>query len=208
MRCEACGLEYGGSHECTGIAHAIPEEALPPPPGICPGYYLRMAFHIAFLDVTAIRRVSRDPDALFYGAAYSTLAAVAVFLVTALHKMLTREGATSGTIFWGLLLGITFVCVYLGVIALIQVGMAHFIARTMLDGTGTFFEVLRPAFLGWFVNFLTVIPVVGPPAAALAWTAVMARVLNAVDSLSPAKSVLIAGTINASFLALQYLVPR
>lgn len=209
MRCQVCGLEYAGSHDCAGIApHLIPEERKPPPDGICPGYYLRMAFGIARWDGVAIRRTSRDPDALFYGAIFSTMAAAIIFLVTALHKMMTREGATAGTVFWGSLLGLLFVCVYSGVVAIIQIGVCHFIARWFLGGAGTFFAVMRPALLGWFVNCLTPIPVVGPTAAAIAWTAVLIIILEEVDGIGRLQAFFVSAGVNAIFLALLYLLPH
>jgi hypothetical protein len=202
-------MEYAGGHDCSGIAPLlIPEEMRPPPEGICPGYYLRMAFDVARLHGVAIRRVSRDPDALFYGAVFSSISAAIIFLVTALPKMLTREGATGGTIFWGLLLGLVFVCLYSSVVALVQIGVGHFIARCFLGGTGTFFAVMRPALLGWFVNGLTPIPVVGLPAAAMAWTAVLMMILEEVDGIGRLQAFLISAGINAIFLALVYLLPH
>lgn len=209
MKCDVCGMEYAGSHDCSGVAPPfIPEEMAPPPDGICPGYYLRMAFHVACLNGVAIRRTSRDPDAVFYGAIFSTIAAAIIFLATALPRMLAREGATVGTIFWGLVLGLLFVCIYLGAVALIQIGVAHFIARCFLGGEGTFFAVMRPALLGWFVNCLTPIPVVGPTLAAIAWTAILMTVLEQVDGTSRLAAFLISAGINAIFLALLYLIPH
>lgn len=209
MRCQACGMEYAGAHDCSGVApHLIPDDMKPPPEGICPGHYLRMAFDIGRLDGVAIRRASRDSDALFYGAVFSTISAAIIFLVTALPKMLTRGGATAGTIFWGLLLGLVFVCLYSGVIALVQIGAGHFIARCFLGGMGTFFGLLRPALLGWFVNCLTPIPVVGLPAAAIAWTAVLMKAVEEVDGIGRLPAFLISAGINAVFLALVYLLPH
>ena len=92
MRCAACGMEYAGAHDCRAIlARLIADEMKPPPEGICPGHYLRMAFDIGRLNGVAIRRASRDVDALFYGALFSTVSAAIIFLATALPKMLTRE---------------------------------------------------------------------------------------------------------------------
>lgn len=207
MQCQVCGMEYAGSHDCSGgVAHVMPEEMKPPPDGICPGYYLGMALRIARWDGLAIRRISRDSDALFYGAIFGAISAAIIFLVTALPKMVTREGATAGTIFWGLLLGLTFVWCYMGLIAMVQVGVAHFIARFFLGGKGTFFGVTRPALLGWFVNCLTPIPVVGPPAAAIAWTAVLMMVLEEADGIGRLLAFLISAGINGIFLALLYLL--
>ncbi len=207
MQCQVCGMEYAGSHDCSGgVAHAMPEKMKPPPDGICPGYYLGMALRIARWDGLVIRRISRDSDALFYGAIVGAISAAIIFLVTALPKMVTRDGATAGTIFWGLLLGLTFVWCYMGLIAMLQVGVAHFIARCFLGGTGTLFGVMRPALLGWFVNCLTPIPIVGPPAAAIAWTAVLMMVLEEVDGIGRLPAFLISAGINGIFLALLYLL--
>jgi hypothetical protein len=114
-----------------------------------------LAFNIARWDDVAIRRASRDPDVVLYGLVFSMISAAIIFLVTALPRMLTREGATAGTIFWGLLLGLVFVWVYMGAIAFIQFGLCHLIARWFLGATGTLFGVMRPLLLGWFVNCLT-----------------------------------------------------
>jgi hypothetical protein len=209
MRCQVCGMDYGVSHNCSGIAPLLtPEEAAPPPEGFSPVYYLRMAFHIARWDDLAIRRASRDPHALLYGALFSAISAAMIFLVTALPKMLTREGATAGTIFWGLLLGLVFVWVYMGAIAIFQFGLCHLIARWFLGATGTFFGVMRPLLLGWFVNGLILIPVVGTLAAAIAWTAVLMMVFEEVDGIGRLQAFFISAGINAIFLALLYLLPH
>ena len=209
MQCQVCGMNYGVSHNCSGVAPILSaEEAASVPEGIAPIYYLRLAFNIARWDDVAIRRASRDPDALLYGVVFSMISAAIIFLVTALPGMLAREGATAGTIFWGLLLGLVFVWVYMGAIAFIQFGLCHLIARWFLGATGTFFGVMRPLLLGWFVNCLILIPVVGPLASAIAWTAVLMMVFEEVDGIGRLQAFLISGGINAVFLVLLYLLPR
>ena len=180
----------------------IPEEMQPPPDGICPGYYLRMALMIASFDEVAIRRASRDPDALAYGAVLSMLGASVIFLVTALHKMLTRDGATTGTVFWGLLLGLLYVWVYMGLVAIVQIGLCHGIARVFLASTGTFAGVLRAALLGWFVNCLVLIPWLGLVAALIAWTAVLMTVLKEVEGLSRSRAFLVTSGVNGAYFVL------
>jgi hypothetical protein len=202
-------MEYAGEHDCLPAGPAVvPEEMMPPPEGIALGHYLQMAVRIAGWDRVAIRRTSNDPDTLVYGAVLSAIVAVFIFLATALHKMVTREGATAGTIFWGLLLGLVFVCLYSAVVAIVQIGAAHFIARAFLGGKGTLFGVMRPALLGWWVNGLTVIPVVGLPLATIVWTAVLMRILEEVDGVSKAQAFFIPAVINGIFLALVYAVAR
>jgi hypothetical protein len=202
-------MEYAGGHECAAaVPVALPEEMMPPPDGIALGHYVEMAFRIACWDGLAIKRTANDPDALAYGAVFSAVAAGFIFLVTALHKMVTREGATAGTIFWGLLLGLVFVCLYSGLVAIAQIGAAHFIARAFLGGRGTLFGVMRPALLGWWVNCLTPIPVIGLPAAAVAWTAVLMRVLEEVNGIRRVEAFFICVGINGLFLGLVYLLPH
>jgi|SRR5580704_8874122 hypothetical protein len=205
MRCHVCRMEYAGGHDCSGIApHLIPEEMQPPPDGICPGYYLRMALKIASFDDVAIRRASRDPDAIVYGAVLSTVSASIIFLVTALPKMLTREGATAGTVFWGLLLGCLYVWVSLGVIAIIQIGLCHGLAKVFLAATGTLAGVMNASLLGWFVNCLAVIPRLGLIAALIAWTAVLMTVLKEVDSLSRSRAFFVASGVNGVYYLLLF----
>lgn len=209
MQCSVCGMEYAGAHACSGgTQFVIPEEMVPPPEGICPGYYLRMAFHIARWDDVAIRRASRDPDALFYGAIFSTISATLIFLVTALPKILSRPDRSGETLFFGLLLGLVFVWLYMSIITVIQIGVCHMIAKVFLGATGTFFGVARPLLLGWFVNCLILIPFLGPLAAAIAWTAILMLVFEEVDGVERLKAFFISAGINAIFLALELLVPR
>ena len=209
MQCPVCGMSYGVSHNCSGLAPILPAEKAPPVPrGIAPIYYLHLAFNIVRWDDLAIRSASGDPQALPYGVVFSMMSAAIIFLVTALPGMRARQGANAGTIFWGLLLGLVFVWVYMGAIAFIQFGLCHLIARWFLGATGTFFGVVRPLLLGWFVNCLILIPVVGALASAMAWTAVLMRVSEEVDGLSRFQAFLVSAGINAIFLILLYTLPH
>jgi hypothetical protein len=184
------------------------EEVAPPPSEFAPFYYIRMAFNIVRWDDMAIRRASRDPNALVYGAALSAMTAAIIFLVTALPSMLAREGRTPGTIFWGLLLGLLFFWTYMGIIAVIQIGLCHAIAKVFLGATGTLAGVMRPLLLGWFVNALILIPVVGIYATGITWTAVLMLVFEEVDGIGRMQAFLISAGINAIFLALEVLIPH
>jgi hypothetical protein len=202
-------MEQGFPHMCSGIAPALtPEEAELPPDGIAPAYYLRLAFNIARWDDVAVRRAARDPNSAFYGSVFCSIVAAIIFLATALPGLLRREGTTPGTIFWGLLLGLVFVWVYMGALAVVQVGLSHFVAKWFLGATGTLVGVLRPLLLGWFVNGLALIPAVGPIAAAIAWTAVLMLVFEEVDGIGRMQAFVISAGINAVFLALSFLLSR
>lgn len=92
MRCSVCGQDYGVTHNCPGVApHITPEEAAPPPEGIAPLYYLRLAFKIVRWDDMAIRRASRDAKAGLYGAFFWTVAAMVILLFTTLRKLRTMH---------------------------------------------------------------------------------------------------------------------
>ncbi|HEY6270767.1 MAG TPA: hypothetical protein VIX19_02105, partial [Terriglobales bacterium] len=204
-----CGIDYGVSHECSGLSPFMTlEEVAPPPSEFSPFYYIRMAFHIVRVDGMAIRRASRDPNALVYGAALSAFSAAIIFLVSALPGMLAHEGRTPGTIFWGLLLGLVFFWTYMGVIAAVQIVLCHAIAKIFLGATGTLAGVTRPLFLGWFVNILILIPVVGIYATAIAWTAVLTLVFEGIDRIGRLRAFLISAGINAAFVLLEILIPR
>ena len=208
MRCEVCGMEVGLAHNCSGIPPAqTPEEAAPPPEGIAPLYYLRMAFNIARWDDVAIRRAARDPDALFYGAIFSAISAAIIFLGTSLPKMLSRPGVSGDQLLWGVLLGLLFVWVTLSIVTVVQLGLCHLIAKWFFGATGTFLGVMRPLLLGWFVNCLIVIPVVGTLASAIAWTAVLMMVFEEADGIERLQAFLISAGINVAFLALQFFLP-
>ncbi|MGB2621930.1 MAG: hypothetical protein WA857_04925 [Candidatus Acidiferrum sp.] len=197
------------SHSCSGIPPpATEQENTAPPPGMALGYYLRLAYDVARWDGPAIRRSARDTDSLFYGAVFCAITAALIFLATALPRMLRDPAANQGKFLWELVLGLLFVWLSLGLIAFVQIGLCHLVAKWFLCGRGTWAGVTRPLLLGWFVNLLYAIPVIGPAAAAIAWTAVMARIFEEADGISRLQGFLICGGINAIFLAAQYILPH
>ena len=208
MRCNVCGMEYGLAHNCSGIAPLLTaEETAPPPSGFSPAYYLRLAFNIARWDDMAIRRASRDTNALFYGALLWAISAAIIFLGTALPGMLRRSPASPDRFLLGLILGLLFVWVYMGAIVLFQLSLCHLIAKWFFGATGTYLSVMRPLLLGWFVNCLILIPVVGTLAAAIAWTAVLMMVFEEVDGIGRLQAFGISAGINICFLILQFMLP-
>ena|SRR5580704_14556982 len=116
--------------------------------------------------------------------------------------MVSREGATAGTVFWGLLLGFLYVWVSMGTIAFIQIGLCHGIAKAFLAVKGTFAGVVRASLLSWFVNCLVVIPRLGLIAALIAWTAVLMTVLKEVDGLSRSRAFLVTAGVNGLYYLL------
>jgi hypothetical protein len=103
----------------------------------------------------------------------------------------------------GLVVGMLFGLVVMAVITLIQLGLCHLIAKWFFGGTGTFMGIMRPLLLGWFVNVLVLIPVVGLVAAGIAWSAVLMLVFEEVDGIGRVQAFLISYGINFCIIVLQ-----
>lgn len=205
MKCIVCGQDYGLTHNCSGVAVAsmTQEEAAPSPEGFAPLYYLRLAFNIARWNDVSIRRAARDSKAGVYGVLFWAIAAMIILLFTALPQMLGTMNASVPAVIVGLGLGL----VVMGMIVFIQLGLCHLIAKWFFGATGTFVEVMRPLLLGWFVNGLILIPIVGLWASAIAWTAVLMLVFEEVDGIGRLQAFAISVGVNACFIALQFAIP-
>ena len=207
MRCDICGQDYGVAHNCAGISPMMTSgEAAPPPVGFAPLYYLRLAFRIARWDDVSIRRAARDPIAGYYGALFWGISATVILLFSALPMMLRVTRLSGPVMVIALVLGMTFGFVALGCITFIQLGLCHLIAKWFFEGKGTFVTVMRPLLLGWFVNVLIVIPVVGLLAGAVAWTAVLMLVFEEVEGIDRLKAFLISAGINVCLLAVRFAI--
>jgi len=209
MRCEVCGQDYGLAHNCAGVAAAYmtEEEAAPPPAGFAPLYYLRLAFKIVCWDDVSIRRASRDFKCGLYGLFFWIAAATTILVFTAFPQILRSTQFSGPTAVIGLALGLIFGLFVMGIITLIQLGLCHLIAKWFFGATGTFIGVMRPLLLGWFVNALILIPVVGLWASGIAWTAVLMLVFEEVDGIGRLQAFLISAGINICFMALQFAIP-
>jgi len=200
-------MEYGLSHACSGIAPLqTAEESAPPPTGFSPGYYLRLAFDIVRWDDVAIRRASRDANALYYGAALSAAGAAIIFLGTMLPRWLTRPPASPGALMFEVILGLMIFWVYMGAVAIVQLSLCHLLAKWFFGATGSYLDVMRPLLLTWFVNCLILIPFVGILAAGIAWTAVLMMVFEEVDGVGRMQAFLISAGINVAFVVAQLLL--
>src|SRR5215467_13314828 len=209
MKCSVCGMEYGLSHACSGIPPLqTPEETAPPPSGFAPLYYLRLAFNIVRWDDMAIRRASRDSNALAYGSVMWALSVIVIFAVSALPALSRRLPPSPAAATVAVVIGLVFLLGYMGVIVLIQLGLCHAIAKWFFGATGTFLGVLRPLLLAWFVNCLILIPVLGMLAAGIAWTAVLMMVFEEVDGIGRLLAFGISAGINICFALLQLALPQ
>ena len=207
MKCDVCGQDYGVTHNCAGIAPYITqEEAAPPPDGFAPLYYLRLAFNIVRWDDVSIRRASRDPKAGTYGVVIWGMTALVILSFTALPQMLRTMHFSVPAVVVGLVVGLAFGLVVVGIITFVQFALCHLIAKWFLGGTGTLMGVMRPLLLGYFVNALILIPVVGLVAAAVAWIAVLMLVFEEVDGIGRLQAFLVSTGINVCIMALEFAI--
>jgi hypothetical protein len=207
MKCAVCGMEYGLSHNCSGIAPLVTaEETAPPPTGFAPLYYLRLAFKIVRWDDVSIRRASRDPIALLYGAVLWAISVTIIFLYTALPKLPSLPGTRLIARSIGLIVAIVFMLALMGALTLVQLGVCHLIAKWFFGATGTYLAVMRSLLLAWFVNCLILIPYFGPLAAGIAWTAVLMMVFEEVDGIGRLQAFGISAVINICFIVLQMML--
>jgi hypothetical protein len=208
MRCDVCGMDYGLSHNCSGIAPLMTaEETAPPPTGFAPEYYGQLAFNIARWDEIAIRRASRDPNAIYYGAFFWLVAATIVLIAAALPRILIAIQTSGSAVILGIAASMGFGLATMAILTFIQLGLCHLIAKCLFEGSGSYLGVMRPLLLGWFVNCLVLVPVVGMLAAAIAWTAVLMMVFEEVDGISRLQAFSISAGINVCFFILQLMMP-
>ncbi len=102
MKCQVCGMEYGLSHNCSGIAPLVLPEEMGPPPKLrfAPFYYLDEAFKILIWDDAAVRRASKDNNSLVYGLAILIIATAIPFL--RMVPLLFRDWQLGYPLPWGL----------------------------------------------------------------------------------------------------------
>jgi hypothetical protein len=204
MKCDVCGQDYDGTHDCPGVPTTISqEEAAPSVAGFAPLYYLRLAMNIVRWNQVAMRRASHDSKAGIYGAVLWFIVAIAIELFV-LHPEIVRiehvatpavSRSTLVLIFAG---GVISGVAAMAVVWFIQVGLCHLICKWFLRTTGTLKGVMRPLLLGSIVNALDVIPVVGDWAYGIAWTAVMILVFEEVDGIDRISALVICIAINVS----------
>ena len=205
MICSVCGQDYGVAHNCAGVAAFMtPEEAAPPPSGFDPIYYLRLAFNIARWDDMAIRRASRDSNAIGYGMVVWTVSASLILLIPLL---LARTEIPAPALLLALISQLSMGLAIMAAVMLLQLGLCHLIAKWLLGGKGTYLELMRPLLLGWCVNVLILIPFLGPLAAGIAWTAVLMLVFEEVEGIERLQAFFISAGINLCFFLIPSLLP-
>jgi hypothetical protein len=207
MRCDVCGVDCGLTHQCSGVAAEVaPEEAAPPPTGFAPGYYLTLAFNIARLDGVAIRRAARDSNATYYGAAVWLLTACVILVVRLFAKAVALAGTSGPALLITVVVGMSVGLVLMAVATFLQLGLCHVLAKWLFGASGTYLEVMRPLLLGWCVNGLILIPVIGPIVAGLAWMILLMIVFEEADGIERLQALSISVGISGAALLLQLLL--
>jgi hypothetical protein len=207
MRCAVCGVNYGLTHQCSEVAAEVaPEEAAPPPTGFAPDYYLTLAFNIARLDVVAIRRAARDPNATYYGAGVWMLTASVILVGRLLPRAVALARTSGPASLIAVIVGLSFGLVVMAIGTFLQLGLCHVLAKWLFGGSGTYLEVMRPLLLGWWVNCLTLVPVVGPIAAGLAWMILLMIVFEEADGIERLQALGISVGISGAASLLQLLL--
>ena len=196
MLCPDCGQSYGLTHNCAGVAPAQTfEEASPPSHSIPVVHYFLEGWRIARWDEAAIRRASKDGQALlfgllFWGLSFLTLAAVPTL----------RQVAVETRINWLVLLFSLVIFTALAIaVTLAQYAVCHFIARQFFHAKGTYLGVLRPLLLGSIVNFLFVIPVFGLLAAGIWDLAILMFVFEEVEGIERMQAFGISFVVGIAF---------
>ena len=152
MQCPLCGIEYDLSHKCSGVASDVArEDTWVHSDGFALSHYVRMGLEIALLKDVPIRCAACDPNAIVYGAVFCAISAAIIFLWGALPSMLRNPGASLETVALGLLLGLIFSWVYLGLIVVGQLSLCHILAKAVFNGKGTLLGVTRPSLLAGLV---------------------------------------------------------
>jgi hypothetical protein len=196
MKCQVCGQEYGAAHNCAGTAAAADISVVPPPPaGFALLHYLGEAFRIAKWDDVAIRRTINDPRAVLYGVIVYAVV-VSLQLAIPVAKLLL-----AGRIEHSVIIASSLAILLLGSAFLdfIRVGVCHCLSVWFAGGSGKFSQLFGPLLLGSIVNILVLIPYVGPLAAALAWIAVFAMILQEVHGIAPRTAFLFSASVGILF---------
>jgi hypothetical protein len=208
LKCEACGMEYGVSHNCPATAspevRRILEEAIRAPVDGGIAYYVGEVRKILQWDDEAIRRNAKDPRATGYGLLFWALALLFMVLVPRYARSFgSLPDLSQLPIPYGVLAGTAYGVAGMVALSVLQVGLCFLIAKWFMNGTGMFVEVMRPLMLVWFVNCLVLLPR-GILYAAGAWTAVLMMVFEEVMGITRMQAFCICAGINFCVFALQF----
>jgi hypothetical protein len=105
-------------------------------------------------------------------------------------------------------IGLVFVIIvgamFMALITVLHLILCNVIAKLIFGASGKFIEVMRPLLLGWFVNYLVLIPGVGILLTGIGWTAVLMMVFEEIDGIGRLQAFGISARINLCFFAIQF----
>jgi hypothetical protein len=199
MICAVCGQSYGITHNCPNVAPLVESEAPPSKLGFPPAYYFMQGWKIIFWDDAAIRRNSRDPNALIYGilfwiigASLPLLLSILIAVSNGVHLEATRLALGFGIVIAGIL------------VEFLRFGLCHLLAKQFFGGDGKFLPLIRALFLGSVASWLIVVPVLGTLLAGIASTIVIMVVFEELDHIERMQAFLLAVGVNVAFAVLIY----
>ena len=197
MVCSVCGQEYGIAHSCAGVAALVtPEESAPAPNlRLAPIHYFGEAIRILRWDDAAVRRTAKDNNSLLYGFFILAIAAVLPFA-----SILVRSDRPGFPVPWNLLVSryvLTLAFALLWIV--LQIGLAHAIAKILFGAKGSFVGLMRPYLLGQIYQWFVIVPIVGGTIAGLGGIAVLMMVFEEVDGIERMKAFGLAVVIGAGF---------
>ena len=197
MQCPVCGQDYGLTHSCAGIAPMAVAEELAPPPSLRfdPVHYFTEAFRILCWDDAAVRRASRDDNALLYGLVIVALAPVIPFGLMILRFASLGLPTPWQTIGMGYIVAVVFSVVWI----VAQIGLAHVLAKAMFGARGTYAALLRAYLLGQLYTWVAAVPIIGGLASGIGGIAVLMLVFEEVDGVERMKAFGLAAAIGVTF---------
>ena len=201
MICAVCGQSYGITHNCPNVAPLVESEAPPSKLGFPPAYYFMQGWKIIFWDDAAIRRSSRDPNALIYGILFWIIGASLPLLVNI--AIVVSNGVRLDPSKLALSLGIVIAGI---LVEFLRFGICHFLAKKLFGGQGTFLPLIRALFLGSVASWLIIVPVIGPLLAGIGSTIVIMVVFEELDHIERMQAFLLAVGVNVAFAVLIYYV--
>jgi hypothetical protein len=199
MICAVCGQSYGITHNCPNVAPLVESEAPPSKLGFPPAYYFSQGWKIIFWDDAAIRRNSRDPNALIYGILFWIVGATLPLLLNILIAV--SNGVQLQPSRLALSLGIVMAGI---IVEFLRFGLCHLLAKQFFGGEGTFLPLIRALFLGSVASWLIIVPVVGPLLAGIGSTIVIMVVFEELDHIERMQAFLLAVGVNVAFAVLIY----
>jgi hypothetical protein len=199
MICAVCGQSYGITHNCPNVAPLLESEEPPSKLGFPPAYYFMQGWKIIFWDDAAIRRNSRDPNALIYGilfwivgASLPLLLNILIAVSNSVHLEPSRLALSLGIVIAGIL------------VEFLRFGICHLLAKQFFGGDGKFLPLIRALFLGSVASWLIVVPVLGTLLAGIASTIVIMVVFEELDHIERMQAFLLAVGVNVAFAVLIY----